>query len=73
MAFPARQSLAQDSFVELKFDVNHLPFRTQGQVKGIRSTTLAGFSFPLLSKTVQLQLDDLVEELLKNLIKRISK
>jgi|ERR1700677_1223151 hypothetical protein len=73
MAFQLRQRLAQDSFIELKFDVNHLPFRTRGQVKGIRSATLAGFSFPQLSTIVQRQLDDLVEELLKSHIKRISR
>jgi len=71
IAFPKPQCLSQDALVELKFRINHLPFCVRGQAKGIRSATQVGFSFLLRSKTVQLQLEDLVAELLKDLMKRL--
>ena len=70
IAFKEPHRLWRESFVDLKFEVNHLPFRVSGQVKGIRSATTAGFGFPLLSESAQTQLEDLVEELIRNLIKQ---
>lgn len=66
------QRLSQDTTVELAFQINNLPFRVRGQVKGIRSDTGIGFQFPLLSKRVQRQLEDLVDELIDNIVKRFA-
>jgi len=72
MALQKPQRLSQVAFIELRFQVNHLPIRVRGQVRGIRSAISAGFSFPLLSETVRMQLEDLVAQLLKNFVKRHS-
>jgi hypothetical protein len=73
IALKESRSLSHDALVELKLQINHLPFRVRGQAKGIRSATSAGFSFPLLSETGRMQLEDLLAELLKDLITRLSK
>jgi len=72
IALQKPQCLSHDALAELKFEINHLPFRVRGQVKGIRLGASAGLNFPVLSETVQLQLEDLVEVLVKDLIKRLS-
>ena len=66
------QSLPQDTMVELTFQINSLPFRVKGQVREIRSDTRIGFEFPLLSKKVRRQLEDLVDELIGNIVKRFA-
>jgi hypothetical protein len=58
--------------VELTFQINNLPFRVSGQVKGTRSDARIGLKFPLLSKSVRRQLEDLVEELIDNVVKRFA-
>ncbi|MGA2832720.1 MAG: PilZ domain-containing protein [Terracidiphilus sp.] len=72
MAFEKPQSLSQDTLVELTFQINNLPFRVSGQVKGTRSDARIGLKFPLLSKSVRRQLEDLVEELIDNVVKRFA-
>jgi hypothetical protein len=59
MAFEKPQSLSQDTLVELTFQINNLPFRVSGQVKGTRSDARIGLKFPLLSKSVRRQLEGL--------------
>jgi hypothetical protein len=49
-----------------------LPFRMRGQVKEIRSDNRIGFEFPLLNKKVRRQLEDLVNELIDNIVKRFA-
>jgi c-di-GMP-binding flagellar brake protein YcgR len=65
--------LRQDELVELAFDVNHLPFRVRGQVRAVRSDTTIGFQFPQLSARVRRQLEDLIQELMDNIVKRFAK
>jgi hypothetical protein len=72
MAFEKPQSLAQDTMVELSFQINNLPFRVSGQVKGIRSDARVGLKFPVLSERVRRQLEDLVEDLIDNIVKRFA-
>ena len=72
MALQKPQSLSQDTMVELTFQINDLPFRVRGQAKGTRSDTRIGFQFPLLSKSIRRQLEDLVEELIDNVVKRFA-
>jgi c-di-GMP-binding flagellar brake protein YcgR len=64
------QRLSQDMLVELTFDINHLPFRVQGQVKAIRTGTAIGFQFPHLSERVRNRLEDLMKELMENIVRR---
>jgi hypothetical protein len=66
------QRLSQGTMVELTFQINSLPFRVRGQVREIRSDTRIGFEFPLLSKKVRRQLEDLVDELIDNIVKRFA-
>jgi hypothetical protein len=70
--FEEPQRLSQDAMVELTFQINNLPFQVRGQVKGIRSDTRIGFQFPLISKKVQRQLEDLIDELIDNIVKRFA-
>jgi len=72
MVLQKPQPLPQDTLVELTFHINNLPFRVQGQVKAPRSDTRVGFEFPQLSKRVQRQLEDLVDELIGNIVKRFA-
>ena len=72
MVLQEPQSLPQDTMVELTFQINSLPFRVRGQVKEIRSDTRIGFEFPLLNKKVRRQLEDLVNELIDNIVKRFA-
>jgi c-di-GMP-binding flagellar brake protein YcgR len=64
------QRLSQDMLVELSFEINHLPFRVRGQVKAIRTETMIGLQFPLLSERVRNQLEDLMSELMENIMRR---
>lgn len=73
MVLEKPQLLSQDTIVELTFQINNLPFGVRGQAKGIRSDTRIGFQFPLLTDKVQRQLEDLVDELIDNIVKRFSK
>jgi len=66
------QPLEQDMMVELTFQINHLPFRVRGQVKAIRSETRIGFEFPTLSNRVRRQIEDMVDELIDNVVKRFA-
>lgn len=59
--------LPLDSPVELTFNVNRLPFRVRGILKSNQLGKSLGFHFPILSKRVHLQLEDLVEELAEDL------
>ncbi len=68
--FQEPQHLLPGSKVEMRFEINHLPFRMKGQVRVLRSATKIGFSFCQIGERVQAQLEDLVEELLGNLVKR---
>jgi hypothetical protein len=72
MVLQEPRSLPQDTMVELTFQINSLPFRVRGQVKEIRSDTRIGFEFPLLNKKVRRQLEDLVNELIDNIVKRFA-
>ena len=72
MVLQKPQILEQDALVELTFHINHLPFRVRGQVKAVRSDTRIGFEFPQLSKRVRTQLEDLVDELIGNIVKRFA-
>jgi hypothetical protein len=72
MVLQEPQSLPQDTMVELTFQINSLPFRMRGQVKEIRSDNRIGFEFPLLNKKVRRQLEDLVNELIDNIVKRFA-
>jgi len=65
-------SLAQDTMVELTFQINSIPFHVQGKVREIRSDTRIGFEFPLLSKKVRRQLEDLVDELIDKIVRRFA-
>ncbi|MGD0942248.1 MAG: PilZ domain-containing protein [Terracidiphilus sp.] len=69
MEFERPLQLATDEIVELIFCVNHMPFRVRGQVRAIRSETLVGFQFPMLSDRIRRQLEDLVGELIDHLKK----
>jgi len=66
------QKLAEDTNVELSFQVNHLPFRVRGKVRAIRSESKIGLQFLQVSERVRKQLEDLVDELFKEVIKRFK-
>ncbi len=66
LAFPQPLPLTQGAMVEIAFEVNQLPFRVRAQVRSAHADTLVGFHFPALSRRVQVQLQDLLEELLEN-------
>jgi c-di-GMP-binding flagellar brake protein YcgR len=66
------QRLSKDTMVELAFQINSLPFRVRGQVRETRSNTRIGFEFPLLSKKVRRQLEDLVDELIDKIVQRFA-
>ncbi len=72
MVLQKPQPLPQDALVELTFHINNLPFHVQGQVKSARSETRIGFEFPQLSKNARRQLEDLVDELIGNVVKRFA-
>jgi c-di-GMP-binding flagellar brake protein YcgR len=72
MVLQKPQRLAKDTMVELTFHINDLPFHVQGQVKAIRSDTRIGFQFPQLNNRVRRQLEDLVDELITNIVKRFK-
>jgi c-di-GMP-binding flagellar brake protein YcgR len=66
------QPLPQGMKVELTFQINKLPFRVQGLVKTIRSETRIGFQFSHMDENVRRRLEDLVERLIRELVKRYS-
>jgi hypothetical protein len=72
MTFQERQHLSPGAFVEMKFQVNHLPFRMQGQVRALRSATKIGFSISEIGERARTQLEDLLEELLGKHVERVS-
>jgi c-di-GMP-binding flagellar brake protein YcgR len=72
MVLQKPQPLPQDALVELTFHINNLPFHLQGQVKALRSDTRVGFEFPQLAPRVRRQLEDLVDELIGNVVKRFA-
>jgi hypothetical protein len=72
MILQAPQCLAPGTTVELKFQVNQLPFRMQGQVKAIRSDTRIGFEFVAVNERVRRDLEDLIEELIQDIVKRFK-
>ena len=57
LAFHQPLPLQTEAMVEIAFEVNQLPFRVRAQV---------GFHFPALSRRVELQLEDLLDELQEN-------
>jgi len=59
--------------VELIFNVNHLPFRVRGHVRGLRSSTMFGFHFFGVSVRTSLQIEDLIEELKESAAKKNGK
>ena len=66
------QRLSRDTAVELSFQVNDRPFKVRGQVKAIRSEAKVGFQFLQLNGKVQRQLEDLIDELIKHIVKRFA-
>jgi hypothetical protein len=66
------QSLDQSTSAELTFEVNRLPFRIRVRAAGIRSDTMIGFEFPVLSERVRGQLEELIEELAADWRKRFA-
>lgn len=72
MVLQKPQPLAKDTMVELTFHINNIPFHLQGQVKAPRSDTRVGFEFPQLSPRMRRQLEDLVDELIGNVVKRFA-
>jgi hypothetical protein len=69
LSFLVPHTMLLDSYAELTFQVNQLPFRVRGQVKSIRSEDTVSFHFPTLSLRVRGQLEDLVEELIEDHLK----
>jgi c-di-GMP-binding flagellar brake protein YcgR len=49
--------------VELTFEVNHMAFRIQAEVRAVRSKIRVGFQFRSLSEARKNQLRDLIDEL----------
>jgi len=72
LVFQKRQSLSNNLKVELIFEVNHLPFRVRGQVRGIRSSKMVGLQFIQLNGRVRRELEALIEELKEDIIKRLA-
>jgi hypothetical protein len=72
MILKTPQRLAPDTQVELTFQVNHLPFRMQGQVRAIRSDTRIGFQFVEVNEGARKELEDLIEELIQDIVKRFK-
>jgi hypothetical protein len=66
------QSLDQGTSAELTFKVNRLPFRMRVRAAAIRSDTMIGFEFPVLSERVRGQLEELIEELAADWRKRFA-
>jgi hypothetical protein len=66
------QSLDQSTSAELTFKVNCLPFRMRARAAAIRSDTMIGFEFPVLSERVRGQLEELIEELAADWRKRFA-
>ena len=66
------QSLDQSTSAELTFKVNRLPFRIRVRAAAIRSDTMIGFEFPVLSGRVGGQLEELIEELAADWRKRFA-
>lgn len=57
------QKIEKSTSAELTFSVNRLPFRMRVRAAAIRSGTLVGFEFDLLSERVRGQLEELIDEL----------
>jgi c-di-GMP-binding flagellar brake protein YcgR len=55
--------LDENEVVELTFEVHHMTFRVQGQVRAIRSAIHIGFQFRNMSEGRKTQILDLIEEL----------
>lgn len=72
MVLEKAQPIAQDMMVELTFHINHLPFRVRGQAKAIRSGTQIGFQFLQVGTRVRREIEDLIDELIENVVKRIA-
>lgn len=72
MVLQKPQRLEEDMQVELSFQINHLPFRVQGQPKGVRADNRVGFQFVQVSERVRRQLEDMIEELIGNIVKRFA-
>jgi len=73
MILQTPQPLLQDAMAELTFRVSDSPFLVQGRVKSIRSCSKVGFQFALMSKSIQRQLEDLVDEMIENIVKRFAR
>jgi len=67
------QQLPKGMTVELAFQINQLPFIMRGSIKVVQSETRIGIQFSDLKENVRRQLEDLVEELIRNLAKHFAK
>lgn len=72
MVLKKPQPINQDMMVELTFHINHLPFRLRGQAKAVRSDTQIGFQFLQVGDRVRRQIEDLIDELIESVVKRVA-
>lgn len=72
MTLKKPQPIARDMMVELTFQLNHLPFRLRGQAKAVRSDRQIGFQFLQVGVRVRRQIEDLIDELIESVVKRIA-
>ena len=72
LVFNEPQNISKEAMAELTFRVNQLPFRVRGQVRSVQSGITVGFQFTMLSGTVRRQLEDLIEEMAEDFLKRTT-
>jgi c-di-GMP-binding flagellar brake protein YcgR len=64
--------VAQNIEVDLDFQINHLACQVRGQAKAIHSITRVGFEFRFVNERTRRQIEDLVEGLIDNIVKRFA-
>ena len=65
-------TLRQGAIVDLAFQIKDLPIKVRGQVRAIQSETKIGFEFHFVNEKVRRELETLVQELLRSIVRRFA-